>query len=82
MKIIIHGTVEDVETYESAKNGFGATVTVSALEDKKRKSLTFNTRDTLQASVLNQKLQEEVVLEIELIQNNFGLRFGEIISVN
>lgn len=81
MKIIIIGTVENVKTY-TGKNGFGANVELSQLQDKRRETLEFNITDQLTAAKLEDSLQEEVTIEIDLTQNKFGLRFGEIYSLS
>lgn len=79
MPVIIIGIIEDVQTYQG-KNGFGANITMSALIDKRRKSLTFNVTDREYAKKFEDNLQKEVTVKIALTQNNFGLRLGEIIE--
>lgn len=79
MPIIIIGIVEDVQSYEG-KNGFGANITMSALLNKRRKTLTFNTKDRDLAQKFELSLQEQVTVKIELVQSNFGLRLGEILE--
>lgn len=81
MKAILIGTVENVNTYEG-KNGFGANITMSNLIDKRRESIQFNTQDALLASKFEEALQEEVTVEINITQNNFGTRLGDILSLN
>ena len=80
MKISIECNIENVETY-TGKNGFGANITVSQLVDRKRQLLTFNTSNSEYANILECKLQETVVLELELNQSNFGLRITDIIDI-
>ena len=80
MKIRIECNIENVETY-TGKNGFGANITVSQLVDRKRQLLTFNTSNAEYANILECKLQETVVLELELNQSNFGLRITDIIDI-
>jgi len=80
MPVIIIGTVEDVNSYEG-KNGFGANITMSALLNKRRKTLTFNTKDRDLAQKFELSLQEQVTVKIELVQSNFGLRLGEIFEL-
>jgi hypothetical protein len=80
MPVIIIGIVEDVQTYEG-KNGFGANITMSALIDKRRKTLTFNVKDKGLAASFEKQLQCEITLKIELSQSNFGLRLGEILEL-
>ena len=80
MKISIERNIENVETY-TGKNGFGANITVSQLVDRKRQLLTFNTSNAEYANILECKLQETVVLELELNQSNFGLRITDIIDI-
>lgn len=80
MKISIECNIENVETY-TGKNGFGANITVSQLVDRKRQLLTFNTSNAEYANILECKLQETVVLELELNQSNFGLRITDIIDI-
>lgn len=81
MKAILIGTVENVNTYEG-KNGFGANITMSNLIDKRRESIQFNTQDALLAAKFEEALQEEVTVEINITQNNFGTRLGDILSLN
>ena len=80
MPIIIIGIVEDVQSYEG-KNGFGANITMSALLNKRRKTLTFNTKDRDLAQKFELNLQQQVTVRIELVQSNFGLRLGEIFEL-
>ena len=80
MPVIIIGTVEDVNSYEG-KNGFGANITMSALLNKRRKTLTFNTKDRDLAQKFELNLQQQVTVRIELVQSNFGLRLGEIFEL-
>ena len=80
MKISIECNIENVETY-TGKNGFGANITVSQLVDRKRQLLTFNTSNAEYANILECKLQETVVLELELNQSNFGIRITDIIDI-
>lgn len=79
MPVIIIGTVEDVNIYEG-KNGFGANIIMSSLINKRRKTLSFNTKDKELATKFEMNLQEEVTIKIELSQNNFGLRLGDIMD--
>lgn len=81
MPITLIGTVEDVKTF-TGKNGFGATITISRLMDRRRKTITFNVNNAEIANKLELHLQEEVEISIILEQNNFGLRFGEVIDLN
>lgn len=80
MPVEIKGLLEDVVTYEG-KNGFGASVTISTKIDRKTKRLTFNVKDKSTADKLDTLLDTEIILSIELIQSNFGLRFGNILSI-
>lgn len=73
----ISGTVEDVQSY-NGKNGFGANITISQLINKKRSLLTFIVNSSELANVFEENLQEQVNLQLELIQNNFGLRIGAV----
>lgn len=77
MPVIIIGTVEDVQTYEG-KSGFGSNITMSTLIDKRRKSISFNTRSRELSEKFEKELQKEVTVKIELAQSNFGLRLGDI----
>lgn len=81
MRCVLMGTVENVESYEG-KNGFGATITLSSVENKKRTFLKFNTKVKSIANIFENKLQEEVEVTTSLEQNNFGLRLGEVVSVD
>lgn len=80
MPIYIICIVENVESY-TGKNGFGANVLVSYLQDKKRKTLTFNVKSAENANILGEHLQDEVTLILSLEQNNFGTRIGDLVSV-
>lgn len=80
MPIYIICTIEDVEKY-TGKNGFGANVVVSSLQNKKRKSLKFNISSAEQANILEEHLQDEVTLILTLDQNNFGTRLGNLLSI-
>lgn len=80
MPITIVGIVEDVQTYEG-KNGFGGNITLSALLNKRRKTISFNTKSRELAATFESNLQVEVTVVIELSQSNFGLRLGEIMSI-
>jgi len=80
MEIIIIGTVEDAQEYQG-KNGYGCNIKISQLQDKRRKELSFVTKNPLIGKVLEDKLQEEVTLKIILDQNNFGLRISDILEV-
>lgn len=73
----ISGTVEDVQSY-NGKNGFGANITISQLINKKRSLLTFSLNSSELANIFEENLQEQVNLQLELIQNNFGLRIGAV----
>lgn len=82
MKIQLQCVVENVEKYEG-KNGLGANIMVSSLdiETKKRSFLTFNCKDPLKIALFENFLQEEVYVVLELNQNNFGLRLGDVLLV-
>lgn len=80
MPVEIRGLLEDLETYEG-KNGFGANVTLSTKIDRKTKRLSFNLKDKKMADKLDALLDTDVILTVELIQNNFGLRFGSILGI-
>lgn len=81
MKINVNCIIENVETY-TGKNGFGANVIISQLVNKRRELLEFSTTSAENAKLLEEHLQEEMELELELTQNKFGIRIGEIISCN
>lgn len=80
MEIIITGNVDDVNSY-NGKNGFGCNIKISQLKDNKRKDITFNTKSPALAEKFESNLQKDVTVKIVLEQNNFGLRFGDIIEV-
>lgn len=81
MPVIIIGIVEDVQTYQG-KNGFGANITLSALIDRRRKTITFNNTDRDIVKKFEDNLQREVNIKIMLSQSNFGMRFGDIMEFN
>jgi hypothetical protein len=80
MPIELMGLLEDVETFEG-KSGFGANVTISTKVEKKTKRVTFMTRSKEVVSKLELLLDTDVIVKIQLNQNNFGLRFGDVIEV-
>lgn len=80
MPVEIVGLLEDVQSFEG-KNGFGANVTLSTKVDRKTKRVTFMIKDKNVANKLETLLDTDVVIKVELNQNNFGLRFGEILSI-
>jgi hypothetical protein len=77
----LKGIIENVESYES-KNGWGATITMSSVIEKKRSFVKFNTKKKEIAHGLEKRLQEETEITLDLQQNNFGLRFGEVLYVD
>lgn len=81
MIITLVGNVDNVESYQG-KNGWGATITLSTVEDKRRKTISFNTKDKDIASTFEINLQKNVEVKINLDQNNFGLRLGNVVDVN
>lgn len=81
MPIKFTGLLENVEGY-NGKNGFGANVTISAKIDRKTKRLEFRTSSQDWANKLENMLDTEIEVEVMLEQNNFGIRFGEIINVS
>lgn len=80
MEIIIIGTVEDAQEYQG-KNGYGCNIKISQLQDKRRKELSFSTKNPLIGKILEEKLQEEVTIKVILDQNNFGLRITDVKEV-
>lgn len=81
MPIEIQGLLEDVETYNKKDGGFGANITVSRKVDKKTKRVTFSTNNKDMADKLEQLLDTDIILTVELNQNNFGTRIGEILAL-
>lgn len=73
-------TLDNVEQYEG-KNGWGCTITVSAVIDKRREYLKFNTKDRSLYKLAESKLQESVSLTLNVVQNNFGTRL-ELVSID
>jgi hypothetical protein len=81
MPVEFTGLLEDVDGYEG-KNGFGANITVSSKNaEKKVKRLEFRTNSKEMAEKLEKKLGTNVKIKVILQQNNFGLRFGDILEV-
>lgn len=80
MPVEICGLLEDVEMFEG-KNGFGANVTLSTKIEKRTKRLTFMIKDESIANKLENLLDTDVVIKVELNQNNFGLRLGEVLDI-
>lgn len=81
MIITLVGNVDNVESYQG-KNGWGATITLSNVEDKRRKTISFNTKDKDIAGTFENNLMKNVEVKINLDQNNFGLRLGNVVDVN
>lgn len=77
MPVSFSGLLEDVNGYEG-KNGFGANITVSQKVGNRIKRLEFRINNKDLAIELEKLLMNNVDFVIELDQNNFGLRFGEI----
>lgn len=80
MQVEIVGHLDNVESYEG-KNGFGSNVTVSQKVGKRTTSVTFGTRSKAQYEQLVEMLDTDVVINVDLVQSNFGLRFGNINSI-
>ncbi len=80
MPITFKGLLEDVKGYEG-KNGFGANIVVSTKVDRKIKRLEFRTNSKETAEKLDELLGTEIEVTVLLNQNNFGLRFGDILNV-
>lgn len=81
MPVELMGLLEDVQPYNKKDGGFGANVTLSRKVDKKTKRVTFNTASKDMATKLEQLLDTDVILTVELLQNNFGTRIGEILNI-
>lgn len=80
MPITILGLLENVETYEG-KNGFGANITMSCKLGRKTKRLEFRTKSKDLADQLEENLDLNIKIIILLEQSNFGLRLGDLISI-
>lgn len=80
MPVELIGLLEDVEPYEG-KNGFGANITISTKVERKTKRVTFRTTDKNIANKLETLLDTDVIVKVALEQNNFGLRFGDVLSI-
>lgn len=80
MPVRFSGLLEDINSYVG-KNGFGANITISQKIDKRVKRLEFRTNSKDYADLLESMLGENVDIMVELEQNNFGLRFGNILEV-
>lgn len=83
MPIKFKARLEDVNGY-NGKNGYGANITASmkVTDDngkKRTKRLEFRISDKNLSDKLENHLDEILEFEIQLEQNNFGLRFGELI---
>lgn len=81
MQIELTGTLTNVESYEG-KNGFGSNVTLSQKNGKRTTFVTFGTRDKSQYEKFCELLDTDVIVNIDLIQSNFGLRFGNVNSIS
>lgn len=79
MKCILIGTIENVNGYEG-RNGFGANITISSVENKRRESIEFNVKDKKIADEFEELLQEEISVQLEITQNKFGTRLGDVLS--
>jgi len=80
MPVYFSGILEDVKAYEG-KNGFGANVTISSKIGKRTKRIEFRVNEKATAEKLESLLGEEVTIKIELEQNSFGLRLGNLLEV-
>ena len=81
MVCTLKGVVENVESFEG-KNGWGASITMSSIVDKKRSFIKFNTKKKEIAYELEKRLQEETEVTLDLTQNNFGLHLSEVLYVD
>jgi len=82
MKGIFRGKLENCESYEG-KNGFGANVTISN-EDAELQRITrieFNTRNKTVFEQLNKLKLKLIEIEIDIMQNKFGIRFGDVYNI-
>lgn len=80
MPIELIGLLEDVDCY-NGKNGFGANITISSKHEKKTKRITFMIKDENLAKKFESLLDTDIVVKIELNENKFGLRLGEVIEI-
>lgn len=83
MQITLTATIESVEKYTNKAGEVGANITVSNLdmETKTRSFLTFTCKNPLQIADFQTMLQEKCVIALELVQNSFGLRLGEVLAI-
>lgn len=69
--------VADVESYEGQK-GFGFNATVTQKQGKKTKTLDFRGTSRELFGKLEDLLDTEVSIIIDLDQNSYGLRLGDV----
>lgn len=81
MPVELIGLLEDVQPYEKKDGTFGANITMSKKVNKKTKRVQFTTNDKEMAKKLEELLDTDIILTVELNQNNFGTRIGEILAL-
>lgn len=74
-------TVENAEEY-NGKNGWGANISFSELVDKKRETNYLLTKNETIYKDSVSLLQQKVNVTFNWIQNSFGNRIGEIVSLS
>lgn len=80
MIINFSGIVDDCSEY-TGKSGWGANAVISCRHGKKRKSVEISIKDKEIYGYIEDKLGEEVQIEMILEDTKFGLRLGEILNV-
>lgn len=84
MQITLNNVIiESVERYTTKSGEVGANVVVSSLnmETKTRSFLNFSCKDPVQIAEFQTMLQDRCVIVLDLVQNSFGLRLGEVLAM-
>lgn len=81
MQITLIAILDSIDSF-SSKNGFGFSFVLGFIDENQRRTLTIMSRDVRIFELLKNRLQQEVEVKVKLIQNSFGLRFGDVIDVN
>jgi len=80
MPIWFTGMLERIEEYEG-KSGYGANITISTQFNDEIRRIEFMTKDKKQVNNLKDFKLKTITVHLELNQNRFGMRLGDIIDI-